>query len=561
MPFTRKIFLEFTFVLIFVLAAFLYFYRLGEVPNGLYVDEASQGYNAYSILKTGKDEYGKSFPVLFRFLAVYAPPLYTYLTTLPVAFFGLSAFSVRALAALSAVTSSLVVYFFLKNSGFLKEKLTPFLSSVLFLISPWLVLHGRYGYEVTTAFLIFSLGTLLLWRGLRDTKFIILGFGLLSLSTYASYSQRFLAPLLIISYLLFFRRKLLRRGNFKHLSLGLIIALILQIAHLAIITEPAFFVKSGLLNKALVLSQSQKVSKFMPHGLAIVLSFAREFLAQFFSYFSPRSLFFLPDPDLQRSIPELSVFYFWMVIPYFVGIYFLWRERRRKFSKFILLLAFLSPIPAALTRDPFSTYRAFPLLLPLTMVIGIGVDRIIQRLSARVWIPVFGFLFAFSAVLLWRSYFVFLPNERAKVWGYGLEILADKIKENSNEMFVIDQTRMKPAYIELAFFLKYQPDKFQKEVHKEVKDSYYKNLDFNANVSFANIETRAIDWEKDVYKKQILVGDELSISEGQAKEHFLTEVFEIKDPIDQVIFRGYRTNPLQKCATTGYRSIYCRNIN
>ena len=40
---------------ILLLAAFLRFYKLGQVPSGFVNDEAAFGYNAYSILKTGRD--------------------------------------------------------------------------------------------------------------------------------------------------------------------------------------------------------------------------------------------------------------------------------------------------------------------------------------------------------------------------------------------------------------------------------------------------------------------------------------------------------------------------
>src|SRR6185369_15376499 len=85
---------------IILIAVFLRFYTLSEIPNGLYVDEAEIGYNAFSILQTGKDEFGKSFPLFIRSINVYAPPLYMYLTTIPIYFFGLSIFSVRFVSAL-----------------------------------------------------------------------------------------------------------------------------------------------------------------------------------------------------------------------------------------------------------------------------------------------------------------------------------------------------------------------------------------------------------------------------------------------------------------------------
>lgn len=45
-------------IFIIVLSGVLRLYKLSDIPVGLYADEASIGYNAYSILKTGRDEHG-----------------------------------------------------------------------------------------------------------------------------------------------------------------------------------------------------------------------------------------------------------------------------------------------------------------------------------------------------------------------------------------------------------------------------------------------------------------------------------------------------------------------
>src|SRR3990167_10691408 len=95
-------------ILVFILGIFVYFYKLDKIPSGFYIDEALPGYNAYSILKTGKDEYGKFLPLLFRFYGSYNPPLYTYLTVFPIAAFGLSVFSVRFVSALAGLLSAIV---------------------------------------------------------------------------------------------------------------------------------------------------------------------------------------------------------------------------------------------------------------------------------------------------------------------------------------------------------------------------------------------------------------------------------------------------------------------
>jgi hypothetical protein len=251
----------------------------------------------------------------------------------------------------------------------------------------------------------------------------------------------------------------------------------------------------------------------------------------------------LPDPDPQRSIPTLSVFYFWMVVPYFVGLYLTWKERKKDFFKFLALLLVASPIPAAATKDPFATHRAIPLVLPLLVVIVVGIDRIKSSLSKRIWWILSVVTILISAILLWRGYFVFLPKERAIYWQYGFSSLSQEIKDHAGVHFIIDQSRIKSAYINLAFFLEYPPKLFQKGVDQTVKNNYYTNTVFNDHYNFGQVETRNIDWKTDPNVKQILVGDEYTISDTQALEHHLTKIFEIRDPLNRIIFIGWETNP------------------
>ena len=89
--------------LIVVLAFVLRFYKLGEVPLGFHQDEVSQAYNSFSILTTGRDRYGQLLPILFRSFGSYQPPVYTYLTTIPIFLFGNTIFAARSTSAFFGV--------------------------------------------------------------------------------------------------------------------------------------------------------------------------------------------------------------------------------------------------------------------------------------------------------------------------------------------------------------------------------------------------------------------------------------------------------------------------
>src|SRR3989337_3912399 len=90
---------------------FLHFYNINEIPPCINADEAAFGYNAYSILKTGKDEYGAFLPLRFKSFEDYKLPLYTYLSVPFVALFGLNDFSTRALNIVIGISFIPLIFF------------------------------------------------------------------------------------------------------------------------------------------------------------------------------------------------------------------------------------------------------------------------------------------------------------------------------------------------------------------------------------------------------------------------------------------------------------------
>src|SRR4030042_964584 len=94
---------SFFMLTIILLAAFLRLNKLEGTPPSLTSDEASLGYNAYSILKTGKDEYGEFLPIIFKSFGDYKPGLYVYFAAPFIATFGLNEIAVRLPSAFAGV--------------------------------------------------------------------------------------------------------------------------------------------------------------------------------------------------------------------------------------------------------------------------------------------------------------------------------------------------------------------------------------------------------------------------------------------------------------------------
>lgn len=133
---------------IVIIGCILRLYNLDTIPHSLDRDEAFLGYNAFSLIHTGRDMTGNLLPLhLESFL--YTPAGYSYISTIPVLLFGLSAFSVRfASAFFGAITPIIFVLFLLElfqGSG--KKYFNIYLASLLggffIVFSPWNILLSR----------------------------------------------------------------------------------------------------------------------------------------------------------------------------------------------------------------------------------------------------------------------------------------------------------------------------------------------------------------------------------------------------------------------------------
>ena len=134
------------FILICIFAFAIRFYRVSSVPPALSWDEVSIGYNAWSILKTGRDEHGKYFPLdTFVSYGDYKPTLPVYLTVPFVFMFGLNEISVRLPSVVFGTRSSLcslllfeVSSYFSKDNFDLKSEASfALIAAGVLSLSPW----------------------------------------------------------------------------------------------------------------------------------------------------------------------------------------------------------------------------------------------------------------------------------------------------------------------------------------------------------------------------------------------------------------------------------------
>lgn len=525
----------FSLFLIITLSIFLRFYQLDKIPTGLYEDEASQGYNAYSLFLTGKDEYGKSFPIFIRSFGDFKSPLYTYLTTIPIFIFGPTIFSVRLISAIAGVLIVILTALIIKKIN-ANNKIVC-LSALIVGISPWAIFFSRGAIEANLALFIFLLSVLFFIDSLKKPWLIIVAAALLAISTYAYHAERMIAWIFLPVFLLIFRKIFYPRK--KILVISILLFILIQVPELILLTSPASLRRISKVNYWDYILANET----FPQN---IFSIIRKFLSQFSTYISPKNLFFEPDSQSIRSIPQLSVFYSFMIVPFVVGLKESIKHIAVSNLKLLIAIGVISLIPAALTGEPFYTIRILPLLWLSSLIIAIGIHKILLFIKKNyLQYTVIALILIFSLWLFYTKYFVLLKYERSGSvnYNYPLIEISKKTQEIPNKHFLIDTSRAKQLYGLIAFYRYHNPIEFQKQNSLNNISEYYNTVDLPKRHIIDNVELRSLDWGKDIRTDQIIIADNLAISPSQVNEHQLQPVFEFKDLAGNTAYIGYQTNP------------------
>jgi len=148
----------FTLLLIFVVALALRLYRLDQSPKGALIDEAHFGYLAKSLLLTGKDEHGVSWPLVFTGFGDQKLPGYGYFLIPFVALMDVSVLTIRVPSALVGSLSVILMYFLARQVGFRPR--SSLIGATLMAVSPWPFFLSRFGFESNLALFFWMAGLL-----------------------------------------------------------------------------------------------------------------------------------------------------------------------------------------------------------------------------------------------------------------------------------------------------------------------------------------------------------------------------------------------------------------
>ena len=488
-------------ILIILLSLFLRIYCLQEVPPSLNWDEISHGYNAYSILKTGKDEWGKTFPLIFQAYGDFKLPLYIYLTVLPVFLFGLNAFSVRLVSVLAG--TGLVLLAFLFTQKLTGNKKISMFAGLLTAISPWSLFVSRIAVEANLGAFLFALGIYFfyIWLDKPDKKWLVWTIIFWGFSLYSYNSARILVPFFLVILLYFVWKK---KSQKQLLVPGIILLIFLTPLIFQLLNKSGSarfnsvsLVDQGVVNQIIEKRNSAK----LPDNIARLIYnkpsyFVYKAAGNYLLNLSPKYLFFYGGSHYQFSLPNHELLYL-VTAPFLVLGLLKVLFSRTNSLRVLCLWFFLSFIPSAVTKDAPHVLRTI-LILPSPMIISaIGLKTLSDflkdrsRFKGNFLYGIFIMAILFSFCRWWNDYWKIYSNAYSWAWQYGYKETVNFIKTNYDKYDkIIITKRYGEPHEFLLFYLKYDPKKYQNDSNR--KWDYHANwywVDGFDKFEFVN------DWE------------------------------------------------------------------
>jgi len=461
-----------------LLAAILRFFLLDKLPISPNWDEVSHGYNAYSILKTGADEWGKQFPLIFRAFGDYKLPLYIYLTTIPVWIFGLSVFSIRFISALAGTLAIPGIYLLTKELFPEKKYNLSLLSAFLLAVSPWHFFISRPALEANLALTLIIFGFYFLTRFFNKKSSLLPPVIFLGLSLHTYNTARIFVPLLILVSIIIYRSSINlsvfkenRIKNFFAVLIGLFLSG-LVIFQVYIGEGTARYEKLKILSPSTIFQIGEKRTQstlpaaisrlFYNRPVYLITTFSKNYLG----YFSPQFFSQTWGAQYQFAIPNKNLLTLPVYILAFLGvIFYLPLVKKEKSIRFLYFWLLLSPVAAGLTIDPPQALRPNPMIPAIIIFACLGLAWLLEIIPSKirklsvlllaVWI-----LVSFGYYL--KQYSLDYAGKYSSSWQYGYAQVMTFVSGHSSEYDRIFITkRYGEPHIFYAFFTKLLPEKLQ----------------------------------------------------------------------------------------------------
>lgn len=467
---------------VLVLAFILRIPMIEKYPAGFTPDEASFGYDAYSILKTGKDQWGHPFPVVLESFGDFKAPLYAYLALPSVALFGLTKFAIRLPNAVLGTLAVLITYLLTKEILKISKSKNSveILAAFLLAVSPWHVMLSRGAFEANLTTFFLPLGVLFFLKGLKNSKFLIWASLIFGLNLFTYHSARLVTPLMVIFLVLFFRNEIREKLKRKEAFLSAFIFLTSMVLVLNTFTQGAgkrisdINIFRGAL-EAQATDRFEAIQGGMPPVIARILHNKYQvavgrFISTYKQFFGLKFLFKNGAGEATYGmIPGAGVLY-WFELPLILGaIILVFKKMLPKVFWTAVFWIIVAPIPTALTTGVgYAANRAAVMMPAVQIFSSFGITFFLDRFKKvpreTVKVFAFGLSLVLTAFILSfvNNYFVRSQDKISQGMLYGNLESSYWLSENTRKYgdVVVSRSLSEP-HIYIAFANKWDPKYYQ----------------------------------------------------------------------------------------------------
>ncbi len=441
-------------------------YEWNSLPPPIWGDEAGSAYEAYSLLKTGMDKWGNSWPAYFPAWGSGQSTLHAILSLPLIALFGLNAWTARIVNLVLALLTLPLLYFTVRLA---LGRAVALLSLWLLAVAPWHVMLSRWSLDCNLLPFFILLGAFLLEKaGTRPGSrwsyvvFMPWAIGLYSYSLFVFY-----LPFLVLASLYLYRDALFRRK----------LPLAVNLTTSALVATPfGLFVLKNYLLKA-----SLPFESWLPFDLPMLISsrlgqinFTYDMVLRGNLYFLTRHLQDdLPWNQVPGYPPLFAPILYLAAIGFFLALLVTIREKRP--NVFFVWLACCVPAPFIYS---YNINRANPIFIPIIVLAGYACVRVWESVGSKTVRKVGAGVLAGSFLVFTASfvYFYFtnyrgVANENFTA-GLG-EALTNAVREGGERTTILVSDDFPLPYNHVLFDLRYPPEEFQRSVQFEVEEGAY----------------------------------------------------------------------------------------
>ncbi len=439
-------------------------YDLSGTPAGMHADEVSSAYNAYSILKTGRDEHGVFLPLYFEAFNDYKHPFFIYSMIPSLFVFGITNFATRFTSVLFGMFGVILLYFIISR---LWGKNAALLTALFLAIMPWHLHHSRVAFEVISFSFLFLFGLLCFYKGFERKHWFFFSAIIFGISLYSYGIARLFIPLFLIGMTWIYRAELFTEKYRTTLFLCVFIFLTLSSASY----YHSFFGDAN--------ARFAVVSIFSRTETPLTM-----FFLNYFSHFSPDYLFFSGDRQINNHITGWGQLphYALLLVP--LGFLFLWKQRHRREAQMVFLWLLLFPVAASFTYgDLPHAARSFIGAPAFAIVMSLGfislfhlvdqnalntlfrarISPLSQKGIFSIFIIIIILILVFETTVFLYSYFVIYKETSADYWlAFAPETVQymESVRSTYDTVY-LSKKGLDLFYISLLYYLQADPAQYQ----------------------------------------------------------------------------------------------------